>query len=79
MTVSRTENVITDTSAVKPSSNILDTTSTLTTTMLEGMKETVGLDYDIRFSVGIVLMAVILLTNLILNTIKKKVGHVHVK
>ncbi|AUD63578.1 phosphate ABC transporter permease subunit PstC [Tenericutes bacterium MO-XQ] len=59
--------------------NILDTTSTLTTTMLEGMKETVGLDYDIRFSVGIVLMVVILLTNLILNTIKKKVGHVHVK
>ncbi len=43
------------------------------------MKETVGLDYDIRFSVGIVLMVVILLTNLILNTIKKKVGHVNVK
>ena len=59
--------------------NLLDTTSTLTTTMLEGMKETVGLDYDIRFSVGIILMIVILLTNLILNTIKKKVGHVHVK
>lgn len=59
--------------------NLLDTTSTLTTTMLEGMKETVGLDYDIRFSVGIILMIVILLTNLILNTVKKKVGHVHVK
>ena len=59
--------------------NIFDTTSTLTTMMLEGMKETVGLDYDIRFSVGIVLMIVILLTNLILNSVKKKVGHVHVK
>ena len=59
--------------------NLLDTTSTLTTTMLEGMKESAGLDYDIRFSVGIVLMIVILLTNFILNTIKKKVGHVHVK
>ena len=59
--------------------NILDTTSTLTTTMLEGMKESAGLDYDIRFSVGIVLMVVILLTNLTLNTIKRKVGHVHVK
>lgn len=59
--------------------DILDTTSTLTTTMLEGMKESAGLDYNIRFSVGIVLMVVILLTNLILNTIKKKVGSVHVK
>ncbi len=59
--------------------NIFDTTSTLTTTMLEGMKESAGLDYNIRFSVGIVLMVVILLTNLILNTIKKKVGGIDVK
>lgn len=59
--------------------NIFDTTSTLTTTMLEGMKESAGLDYNIRFSVGIVLMVVILITNLILNTIKKKVGGIDVK
>lgn len=59
--------------------DLLDTTSTLTTTMLEGLKETTGLDYDIRFSVGIVLMIVILLTNFILNTIKRKVGGVDVK
>jgi phosphate transport system permease protein len=59
--------------------NILDTTSTLTTTMLEGMKDSAGLDYDIRFSVGIVLMAVILLVNFTLNYIKKKVGSVDVK
>ncbi|MBE0701352.1 MAG: phosphate ABC transporter permease subunit PstC [Acholeplasmataceae bacterium] len=59
--------------------HIFDTTSTLTTTMLEGMKETTGLDYDIRFSVGIVLMVVILLTNIILNAVKRKVGNVHVK
>lgn len=59
--------------------NILDTTSTLTTTMLEGMKDSAGLDYDIRFSVGLVLMAVILLTNFTLNAIKRKVGNVHVK
>ena len=59
--------------------NILDTTSTLTTIMLEGMKETTGLDYDIRFSVGIILMVVILLTNLVLNAIKKRVGNVNVK
>jgi phosphate transport system permease protein len=59
--------------------NILDTTSTLTTIMLEGLKETTGIDYDIRFSVGLVLMVVILLTNLILNLIKRKVGMVDVK
>lgn len=59
--------------------NLLDTTSTLTTMMLEGMKETTGLDYDIRFSVGIVLMVVILITNFTLNFIKRKVGNVDVK
>lgn len=59
--------------------HLLDTTSTLTTTMLEGMKESAGLDYDIRFSVGIVLMVVILLTNFTLNFIKRKVGYVYVK
>jgi len=59
--------------------DILDTTSTLTTTMLEGMKDSAGLDYDIRFSVGIVLMAVILIVNFTLNYIKKKVGQVDVK
>jgi phosphate transport system permease protein len=46
--------------------------------MLQGLKETTGIDYDIRFSLGILLMAVILITNVILNTIKKKVGNVHV-
>ena len=59
--------------------DVLDTTSTLTTTMLEGMKDSAGLDYDIRFSVGIVLMAVIIVVNLSLNYIKKKVGQVDVK
>jgi len=59
--------------------DLLDTTSTLTTIMLEGLKETTGIDYDIRFSVGLVLMVVILLTNLLLNAIKRKVGVVNVK
>ncbi len=59
--------------------DILDTTSTLTTIMLEGMKESAGLDYNIRFSVGLVLMVVIVLTNLSLNAIKRKVGNVNVK
>lgn len=59
--------------------NIFDTASTLTTIMLEGMKETTGLDYDIRFSVGIVLMAVIIITNITLNLVKKMVGGIDVK
>lgn len=62
-----------------PSFGLFDITSTLTSTMLQGLKETVGLDYDIRFSVGIVLMVVILITNLTLNFVKKKVGNVDVK
>ena len=45
--------------------------------MLAGLKETTGLDYDIRFSVGLVLMAVILISNLVLNLIKKKVGNMN--
>lgn len=59
--------------------DILDTTSTLTSIMLEGLKETTGIDYDIRFSVGIILMVIILLTNALLNFIKKKVGNIDVK
>jgi len=59
--------------------DLLDTTATLTTTMLEGMKESQGLDYNIRFSVGMVLLVVILITNFLLNLIKRKVGKIHVK
>ena len=62
-----------------PSFGFFDTTATLTSQMLLGLKETVGLDYDIRFSVGIVLMGVILITNAILNFVKRKVGNVDVK
>ncbi len=58
-----------------PTFDLFDITRTLTSTMLAGLKETTGLDYDIRFSVGIVLMVVILLSNLFLNFVKKKVGH----
>ena len=58
-----------------PTFDLFDITRTLTSTMLAGLKETTGLDYDIRFSVGIVLMAVILVSNLILNAVKEKVGN----
>ncbi len=57
-----------------PNFNLFDTSRTLTSTILLGLKETSGLDYDIRFSVGIVLILLILCTNWILNIIKRKVG-----
>ncbi len=46
---------------------------TLTSTMLLGLKETSGLDYDIRFSIAFVLLVIIILSNLSLNFVKKKV------
>lgn len=58
-----------------PTFNLFDITRTLTSTMLSGLKETTGLDYDIRFSVGLVLMVVILLSNVLLNFVKRKVGN----
>jgi phosphate transport system permease protein len=57
-----------------PSFNPFDITRTLTSTMLLGLSETTGLDYDIRFSVGIVLLLAILVSNLVINIIKKRVG-----
>lgn len=62
-----------------PTLGFFQTTSTLTSTMLQGLKETIGIDYDIRFSVGIVLMIVILITNASLNFVKRRIGNVHVK
>ncbi|MFA6661916.1 MAG: phosphate ABC transporter permease subunit PstC [Bacilli bacterium] len=56
-----------------PSFNPLDISATLTSTMLQGIHETTGLDYDIRFSVGIVLIILILFSNLILNIIRRKI------
>ncbi|MCL2522528.1 MAG: phosphate ABC transporter permease subunit PstC [Erysipelotrichales bacterium] len=55
-----------------PTFSLFDTTRTLTSTMLLGLKETTGLDYDIRFSVGIVLIIIIIVTNIILNRFKKR-------
>lgn len=44
--------------------------STLTTTMLTGIGEASGIGYDVRFSLGIVLMIIIVVTNLFLNYLK---------
>ncbi|MFI3284782.1 MAG: phosphate ABC transporter permease subunit PstC [Erysipelotrichaceae bacterium] len=56
-----------------PTFDLFDITRTLTSTMLSGLKETTGLDYDIRFSIGIVLMVVIFTSNAILNAVKKRI------
>lgn len=60
-----------------PTFGLFDITRTLTTTMLKGIHESQGLLYDIKFSVALVLMAVILIINLTLNLVKKKVGNIH--
>ena len=57
-----------------PTFNLFDTTRTLTSTMLLGLKETTGLDYDIRFSVGIILMGLILGVNFLLNLVKRRLS-----
>jgi phosphate transport system permease protein len=59
--------------------NVLDTTSTLTSRMLMGLKETTGIDYDVRFSVALVLMLVIIVTNTLLKYVMKKVGNLDEK
>jgi phosphate transport system permease protein len=59
--------------------DLFEPTTTLTSRMLLGIKETTGLDYDIRFSIGLVLIVVILITNFGLKYILRKVGGVNVK
>ena len=60
-----------------PTLELFDITRTMTSTMLAGMKETIGLDYDIRFSVGLVLIIVILVSNLSINLVKQRIGKHH--
>lgn len=57
-----------------PNFNLFLTTRTLTTTMLSGFSEATGLKYDIRFSIGLMLIFIILLSNLLLNFINKKLS-----
>ena len=56
-----------------PSFDLFAPTRTLTSTILIGLKETSGLDYDIRFSVGLVLIILIIIINFVLNLIKKRI------
>lgn len=57
-----------------PTFSLFDITNTLTTAILRGFNDTVGLDYDIRFSVGVVLILLIVAVNIILNAVKKRIG-----
>ena len=57
-----------------PTLNPFDITRTLTSTIMSGLNETTGVDYDVRFSVGIILMVLIVFSNLIIHLVKRKVG-----
>ncbi|MGN1344284.1 MAG: phosphate ABC transporter permease subunit PstC [Traorella sp.] len=56
-----------------PTFNIFDITRTLTSTMLSGLSESTGLKYDIRFSIAIVLLVLIIGVNWLLNLVKKRI------
>ena len=60
---------------VGPTFSLFDTTSTITTTILSGFNEASGMAYDVKFSLGVVLILIIISTNLVLNYVKKKVGN----
>ena len=60
---------------IGPTFSLFDTTSTITTTILSGFNEASGMAYDVKFSLGVVLILIIITTNLGLNYIKKKVGN----
>ncbi len=57
-----------------PSFGIFQMTRTLTSTMMLGLHETAGLNLDIRFSIGLVLIVVILITNFLLNLVKRRLN-----
>lgn len=58
-----------------PTFSLFDITRTLTSTMLAGLNESTGLAYDIRFSIAIVLLLLIIVVNVILNQVKKHIGN----
>lgn len=62
--------------AVGPTFSLFAPTQTLTSAMLLGIHESEGINYDIRFSIALVLMVLILVVNWILNFVKEKVGNV---
>ena len=59
--------------------NPLNPGMTLTSAMLSGIGEATGIGYDVRFSLGIVLILVILVITSILNLIKNKMDTIKTK
>ncbi|MBQ9124081.1 MAG: phosphate ABC transporter permease subunit PstC [Acholeplasmatales bacterium] len=59
-----------------PVFNLFEPTRTLTSTMIGSIHESSGIDYDIRFSVGIVLIAIILVANVGLNALKRRMERI---
>lgn len=59
--------------------NIFNPGMTLTSAMLSGIGEATGLGYDVRFSLGIVLILVILAITSILNVVKNKMDVIKTK
>ena len=65
------------TATIGPNFDLFGLTSTLTSTMMMGLHESSGINYDVRLSVGILLIVLILITSLVLNLIKKKMEKVY--
>ena len=61
--------------SVGPTFSLFAPTQTLTSAMLLGIHESEGINYDIRFSIALVLIVLILVVNWLLNVVKAKVGH----
>ncbi|HBS10263.1 MAG TPA: phosphate ABC transporter permease subunit PstC [Firmicutes bacterium] len=62
-----------------PTFSLFNTSSTLTTIMMLGLTEASGLEYDIKFSLGIYLMLVIVITNFTLNYVKNRIANPYKK
>ncbi len=56
--------------------NIFNPGNTLTSAMLSGIGEASGIGYDVRFSLGLVLIIVILLISTMLNIIKNRMNNI---
>ena len=52
--------------------NIFNPGNTLTSAMLSGIGEASGIGYDVRFSLGLILILVIFIISTLLNLVKKE-------
>lgn len=54
--------------------NVFQPGNTLTSAMLSGIGEATGIGYDVRFSLGLVLIIVILITSTLLSALKRRIN-----